>query len=162
MSSLSEDVISPVTADKAWPGTLLKGRNLEISTLGSDAIPPAYSSFDVSFASVSLHMTDRIRFLQFPDSDLPRLTDIVAGAWSNGIQSTREYAGSFEIKLKGNPWTHAHPSISPGDNQARRLIRILLEGLYNMGWVFDINVRTCRKPNEKGMYGTYQVPCFGN
>lgn len=90
-------------------------------------------------------MTDRIRFLQFPDHDIPRLLDIVATSWSNGIQGTRQYAESFEIKLKGNPWIY-----DADDNQARRLIRQLLEGLHDLGWLFETSVRTCKKSSEKG------------
>lgn len=126
-------------------------RDYPTSAFTSDAIPPAYPSSTASFATVSLHMTDRIRFLQFPDSDLPRLVDIISGAWSNGIQSTRQYAGSYEVKLKGNPWMENSSSAAPGDNHARRLIRLLLEGLYNMGWQFETAVRACKKSAEKGL-----------
>lgn len=144
-----EDLISPITNNYVSSHSKIYHPYPTTST----PAPPAYSSTRTgSFATVSLHRFDRIRFVQFPDHDLPRILDIVTTSWSNGIQGTTQYAESFEIKLKGNPWNHATSGAIPGDKQARRLIRQLLEGLYNLGWLFDTGVRLCRKPNEKGWY----------
>lgn len=130
-------------------------------TTPSEVIPPSYSpstsTTTPTFATVSLHMFDRIRFLQFPASDHPKLLEIVSSAWSNGIQTTREYAGSYEIQFKGNPWSHTSSGTTPNDSHSRRLMRLLLEGLYNMGWVFETALRVCKKSSEKGMYSLYNL-----
>lgn len=159
MSLLSDDDISSVT--ESTPTMTEKSRHHDLEKPAAltaeqqDTIPPAYystSQSSSSFATISLHMADKIRFLQFPDSDLPKLVDIITSGWSNGVQSTRQYAGSYEVQLKGYPWMHSSGTIVPGDNHARRLIRLLLEGLYEMGWVFDTAVRTCKKQSEKGTW----------
>src|SRR6516164_6466171 len=69
--------------------------------------PPAYveSSFKTSFASISLHRTDRIRLLQFPPEDITAIRNVMKENWIDGIQDERTYAKSHEFKCLGNPWS---------------------------------------------------------
>lgn len=107
------------------------------------ASTPAFQSH---FASISLHQTDRIRFLQFPSETLTAIRSVVASSWKFGIQEERQYAGSHEIKLKGNPWsgsssTYAVPS--------HILMRNLLAYLYSIGWVIHQTVDLSKKLYDK-------------
>ncbi|CAL8108989.1 unnamed protein product [Orchesella dallaii] len=58
---------------------------------------------DVSLIALSFNMSDRIRIVDAPGF-LPYLKDAVQKSWPKGIQNEREYNGSLELKLRGNPW----------------------------------------------------------
>ncbi|PGH00220.1 hypothetical protein GX51_05917 [Blastomyces parvus] len=120
----------------------------DIARPQSQPFPPAATSFRTNFASVSLHMTDRIRFLGFPSADVTRIYEIIRGCWPKGIQSTREYGPSNEIRLLGSPW---RPSSWFEDEKtaARRLVCGLLRGLYEMGWVLKASVDVLKKEGNK-------------
>ena len=122
-------------------------------------VPPSYgqnetsplvpvSTFRTSFASVSVHMRDRIRLLRFPESDIQRIQEIIRSSWPRGIQDLRPYDQSKEIKLHGNPWASNHDSQKL---EARRLVMGLLQGLFDMGWVLKMAVDVSKKEFDKGM-----------
>jgi hypothetical protein len=113
----------------------------------SDTLMPV-SSFRTRFACVSLHMTDRIRLLRFPDADVPRIQGIIKDSWPRGIQDIRLYDQSNEIKLHGNPWS---ASGSSQKSEARWLVKGLLRGLFDMGWVLKAAVDISKKEYDKGM-----------
>ncbi|PGH36375.1 hypothetical protein GX50_00710 [[Emmonsia] crescens] len=113
------------------------------------AQPPATAtSFRTNFASVSLHMSDRIRFLGFSSEDVTHIRRVIRECWPKGIQTTRDYGPSDEIRLHGNPWS---PSAWFEDEKtaARRLVCGLLRGLYDMGWVLKASVDVLRKEGNK-------------
>lgn len=121
-------------------------------------VPPSYgksennplmqtSSFHTTFACVSLHMTDRIRLIRFPEGDVPRIQGIIRSSWQRGIQDLRVYDQSNEIKLNGNPWS-AYGSTRK--SEARRLVIGLLQGLFDMGWVLKAAVDVSKKEFDKG------------
>lgn len=58
---------------------------------------------DASLFAVSFNMGDRIRIIDAPGF-LPYIKEAVNTMWSRGIQNEREYHGSTELKLAGNPW----------------------------------------------------------
>lgn len=58
-----------------------------------------------SLFAMSFNMRDRIRIIDFPHF-MPNLKEAVYKCWPQGIQSEKEYHGSLELKLGGNPW---HP-----------------------------------------------------
>lgn len=105
------------------------------------------STFRTTFASVSLHMTDRIRLLRFPQSDVSDIQNLVRSSWQRGIQDLRVYDQSNEIKLCGNPWSQNY-----GDQrtEARRLVKGLLQGLFDMGWILRAAVDISKKEFDKG------------
>ncbi|KAI9686811.1 MAG: hypothetical protein M1820_010557 [Bogoriella megaspora] len=107
--------------------------------------------FRTTFASLSLHMTDRIRLLNFPPETMPQISALVRTRWRSGIQSERLYGNSYELKLSGTPW---RTGMGWGDwseqtLNSRLLIMGLLAGLFNMGWVLNAAVDISRKEFDK-------------
>lgn len=104
-------------------------------------------SFRTNFASVSLHMSDRIRLMQFPQEVCDAVRNSLRETWPQGIQAEREYNGSLEFKMKGWPWS---PS---GEDAifARRLTRGIMATLYAHGWILylasDISMKQGDKDN---------------
>jgi hypothetical protein len=103
------------------------------------------SSFQTRFACVTLNLTDRMRFINFSARETSTLRGVLGSVWP--IQDVRPYGGADEIKFKGYPWQER----VNGDDQARRLIRRMLEALYDMGWVLQAAVDVSRKELDKGM-----------
>lgn len=111
----------------------------------SQSEPPSY--FTTSFASLSLHMTDRIRLLDFPQEIVDLVRNVLQRNWQRGIQQECVYYGSYEFKLYGRPW-----SISMDVQQAidaRRLIRHLFAALYDVGWILALSTDVSRKQADK-------------
>jgi hypothetical protein len=110
---------------------------------------PMSESFQTTFACISLNMTDRIRLIRFPPKHVEQVEEVVRKAWPKGIQSTRVYGVSHEIKTKGNPW-----SGTTWDKEkvaARSLISDLLGELYSMGWLLKASVDMSKKDRDKGL-----------
>ncbi|RDL29961.1 Uncharacterized protein BP5553_10588 [Venustampulla echinocandica] len=120
-------------------------------TPAKDEIPsyseaaPSYTAFRTSFASVSLHRSDRIRLLQFPSSEIPAIRDIIKYSWPFGIQSERPYAASFEFKLRGNPWRGQGSEAIP----ARILMREIFAHLFRLGWILHVSTDASKKEFDK-------------
>lgn len=116
------------------------------------AQPPPFST---NFASVSLHMSDRVRLLQLPMEQRDAIRNTIKQTWPRGIQNERDYHGSWEFKMSGNPW-------SPyGENAlyARRLTRGILATLYEAGWVLYIATDISRNPGDKdNLFFRHQSP----
>lgn len=103
------------------------------------------SSFQTRFACVTLNMTDRMRFINFSAPETSALRSVLGSIWP--IQDVRAYGGADEIKFKGYPWQEK----VNGDDKSRRLVRRMLEALYDMGWVLQAAVDVSRKELDKGM-----------
>ncbi|KAH8785714.1 hypothetical protein F5883DRAFT_535919 [Diaporthe sp. PMI_573] len=111
------------------------------------------SSFQTRFACVTLNLTDRMRFINFSARETSTLRGVLGSVWP--IQDVRPYGGADEIKFKGYPWQER----VNGDDQARRLIRRMLEALYDMGWVLQAAVDVSRKELDKdSLVFRYQNP----
>ncbi|KAF2183959.1 hypothetical protein K469DRAFT_710339 [Zopfia rhizophila CBS 207.26] len=111
--------------------------------------------FQTQFASLSMHMEDRLRFLQFPNEIVNIARECIRANWSRGIQDERMYAGSKEIKLYGNPWRGS------GDQavEARRLICKILGCLHEQGWVLSLATDISKKTSDKDtLLFRHQVP----
>lgn len=102
------------------------------------------SSFQTRFACVTLNMTDRMRFINFSAPETSALRGVLGSVWP--IQDVRAYGGADEIKFKGYPWQEK----VNGDDNARRLVRRMLEALYDMGWVLQAAVDVSKKELDKG------------
>jgi len=113
-----------------------------------NAQPPSYNTttFQSTFASLSLHKSDTIRFLRFPQQDIEVLRRVVNTSWSDGIQEERLYGGSHEIKLAGYPWADGY---SKSDIRARILMREVLACLYSMGWILHVSTDISKKELDK-------------
>ncbi|OAA59330.1 hypothetical protein ISF_06265 [Cordyceps fumosorosea ARSEF 2679] len=123
------------------------------------APPPAYDAtagssstaadalFQTSFASLSLHMTDRIRLVQFGADDVAAVRGAIRQSWPDGIQAERPYSVSHEFKLRGRPWSgsgtgsYAVPAIT--------LMRDLFACLYARGWILTASTDVSRKELDK-------------
>ncbi|KAI7787402.1 hypothetical protein LA080_016477 [Diaporthe eres] len=135
-------------------------------TKGGFAPPPSFleatasagpsqgaSSFQTRFACVTLNMTDRMRFINFSAPETSALRGVLGSVWP--IQDVRAYGGADEIKFKGYPWQEK----VNGDDNARRLIRRMLEALYDMGWVLQAAVDVSKKELDKdSLIFRYQNP----
>ncbi|KAF4626030.1 hypothetical protein G7Y89_g12131 [Cudoniella acicularis] len=106
---------------------------------------PSYAPFRTSFASLSLHRTDRIRLLQFPPSDIEAIRGIIQRSWSNGIQDQRPYSVSYEFKLYGNPWRGQGSDAIP----ARTLMRDIFAHLFSQGWILHASTDISKKEFDK-------------
>jgi hypothetical protein len=113
----------------------------------AETAPPAYveSSFRTSFASISLHKTDRIRLLQFPPEDIAAIRAIIKQNWGSGIQDERTYANSHEFKCIGNPWSGQGADSIP----ARILMCGILAYLYSCGWILTASTDISKSILEK-------------
>lgn len=115
----------------------------------SSSQPPAYSSpaFRTTFGSVSLHMSDRIRFVQLPPEDIAVIKNTIQRSWAWGIQAERPYSVSYEFKLRGSPWSgsgtgsYAVPALI--------LMREVFASLYSMGWIMTASTDISRKKFDK-------------
>ena len=115
----------------------------------STSLPSQNASSSLKrFCSLSLHMTDKLRFVNFPQNSISRLEFLVANIWSKGIQSTRIYAGcSYEIQLRGTPWYLAF-NTAPR-TEPRRFMCHILRGLYDMGFRLATVVDASSKLHDK-------------
>lgn len=58
---------------------------------------------DAELFAMSFNMGDRIRVIDAP-SFVVCVTDALQSQWPKGVQNQRDYFGSIEFKLAGNPW----------------------------------------------------------
>jgi len=120
----------------------------ESSKHTSSFSPPPYqtSAYSSKFAVISFNMVDRVRLIQFPPADVARIRELVELSWPDGIQGSRMYNAAEELKLKGYPYVNTDMK----NDKLRKFLRMLLQGLYEMGWVHDAAVVMGRKGNQKG------------
>lgn len=111
--------------------------------------------FQTTFACLSLHLTDRIRLLDFPEVTIDFFRAVIREHWTSGIQYERDYAGSFEFKLRGNPWQgRGNEAIT-----SRRLIQNILHALHARGWVLMLSTDISKKLGDKDtLVFRHQVP----
>ncbi len=58
---------------------------------------------EVQMFALTFNMGDRIRVIDAPNM-MPYVRKAVETQWRHGIQNERDYHGSQELKLSGNPW----------------------------------------------------------
>ena len=108
-----------------------------------------------TFASLSMHMDDRLRLMQFSDADFQAIRRTINTCWPKGVQDEKEYHGSHEFKLRGNPWRGS------GNDAvyARRFMCKVLETLANIGWVVVVSTDISKTTNDKDtLLFRYQRP----
>jgi hypothetical protein len=114
------------------------------------AQPPSYdaqnAAFRTTFASVSLHMTDRIRFTQFPPDDIAKIRATIQYFWPRGIQAERRYSVSYEFKLRGVPWYGS--GTGPDAVPSQILMREIFSRLYSLGWIMTASTDISRKGHD--------------
>lgn len=123
------------TADAAPPPSFLEA---------TSSVAGPSSSFETRLACVSLHMNDRIRFLNFSPAEVRALREGLGTVWP--IQEVRSYGGAEEFKFRDYPWAGK----ANGDDKSRRLVKRMLESLYDMGWVLQAAVDISKKSLDEG------------
>src|SRR5215469_5205763 len=108
-------------------------------------IPPYTPATSSAFASLIISKSDRIRLISFPRTIVDAVEETIQSSWPRGIQNTREYNGSHEIKLCGWPW-------STGSDElflATRLICRILALLYTHDWVLGLSTDISKRLEHK-------------
>lgn len=84
---------------------------------------------DAQLFALSFNMGDRIRVIG-ANGMMPYVKKTVENYWPRGIQNEREYNGSLELKLAGNPWwADGSDTVS-----ARSLLNQILATLRSLGF----------------------------
>jgi hypothetical protein len=106
---------------------------------------PSSSVYHPTYACVTMNESDRLRFIQFSKEEVDALRNVIASAWPKGIQEERNYHGSWEFKLKGDPWDGQGGDAVP----SRSLVCAVLAHLYQVGWVLVGAADASKKENDK-------------
>ncbi len=94
----------------------------------SQFIPAKMEAY--SICSISLNMHDRIRLIGVPAELTGTLREAIQLGWGMSIQSERDYHGTHEFKLTGNPWLgHGAEAV-----MSRRLLNYILIAMARNGW----------------------------
>lgn len=101
------------------------------SMAGEMGVQTSMRGNDTRFAMISFAWTDRIRLIRFPEPIISLITEVLQKLWHKGIQKAQPFEGSFEIKLRGNPFHH-------GADDEKLAVRVSLMGILNAlakeGW----------------------------
>lgn len=110
---------------------------------------PSPTQFTISFNS-----HDLLRVISAPESLISAVRDTIQRNWLRGIQKESRYAGSWEFKLKGNPWW------ASGDEavDSRFLVLKLMEALQAYGWSPVAGIDSSRKLSDKSSLLFRQAP----
>jgi hypothetical protein len=94
---------------------------------------------------LSLHASDKIRMLRFPESEVRLVRSTITRTWPRGLDVQRPYSGSEEFKLRGYPWQ------GTGDDavHSRRMLAGVLSGLYAAGWLLYISTDVSKRVLDK-------------
>ncbi|WFD27663.1 hypothetical protein MNAN1_002664 [Malassezia nana] len=116
---------------------------------------PSFYSFRSHFGSISMHQSDMLRLIGFPDEVLTPVRNVIQQSWPYGVRSERMYGGSYEFRMHGYPWNcQGYEAVA-----ARRLVRNLLATLCSLGWVMTFSVDLSKKMEDKdSMIFRYQSP----
>jgi hypothetical protein len=107
--------------------------------------------FKTQFACITFNMNNRLRFINFPGLEVVTLKETIKACWEPGVAQTRPYGESTEMFLRGTPWMYN----SNGTDDARLLLLVILEGLFDMGWVLQGSMDVIKKSESKGKYLLY-------
>ncbi|THU83099.1 hypothetical protein K435DRAFT_724898 [Dendrothele bispora CBS 962.96] len=109
--------------------------------------PPTYTgaSSTTRFACMCMSQFDKLRFIRFNDQELQAIRTTISTSWYKGIQAEQNYYGSYEFKLKGNPWSGQGSEAVP----ARQMVCALFETLYNLGWLAVTATDVSKKALDK-------------
>ncbi|KAL6913624.1 hypothetical protein FSST1_011384 [Fusarium sambucinum] len=124
----------------------------ELSPPSSD-LPPSFEEsisadppiFKTQFACITFNKHDRIRLMNFTQVEVQAVKQVVKTHWKPGLAQTRPYGESTEIWVRGRPWVYD----SNGNDDARRLILLILETLFDLGWVVQCSLDITRKSESK-------------
>lgn len=108
--------------------------------------PSRQDASHTKLACLSLHMSDRIRLLNFHPEHIRIITDVVRANASKGVQDVRLYDESTEIKLGGYPWMRGgYRPLHEDRVGAIKVTIAVLRTLYELGWVVQFASDIWRK-----------------
>ena len=108
--------------------------------------------YNPQLAILSLNRTDRLRLINFDafDSDVTQLVeDTIVRFYQTSPPKVRDYHGSKEFKLNGNPFCCLTPDESV---LTRQLICRLLEAFATRGWAILTTLDISRKTTDKSVF----------
>ncbi|KAH6849981.1 hypothetical protein B0I37DRAFT_370381 [Chaetomium sp. MPI-CAGE-AT-0009] len=111
--------------------------------------PTSASTLPSSYATLSLHRSDTLRFLNFPASLTAALEPAILAAWPPGLESTPggpNTGPALEYKCKGRPFGYYGTQQHVG---GIRLVRDVLAVLYRHGWELVTSVLCSRRYTAK-------------
>ncbi|KAF4966817.1 hypothetical protein FSARC_5532 [Fusarium sarcochroum] len=120
----------------------------------SSAAPPSFNQaiqsgpppiFRSRFASITRNELDRIRLMNFSETEMAAIHEVVRANWERGIDKVQPYEESREFKLKGYPWGYD----MNGNEEALRLVIRILEAMYSMGWVLYSAMEVTKRVSTK-------------
>ncbi|KAG0251408.1 hypothetical protein BG011_007626 [Mortierella polycephala] len=93
---------------------------------------------------ITLNETDKLRLIGTPPELIPLLRDAIKTSWG-AIQRERNYNGSFEFKMLGNPWYGQ----GADSVKSRRLIVSVLKTMVQHGWELIQAADVSKKNTDK-------------
>ena len=95
--------------------------------------------------TISLNGDDKLRVISASEMSVGAVRDTIKSCWLKGIQKESRYAGSWEFKLRGNPWWP-----SGGEAvESRFLILTLMDTLQARGWSPVVAIDSSWKLSDK-------------
>ena len=101
--------------------------------------------YSVNHFIISLNKHDTLRLIGVPDNLNFAIRDTIQTSWLRGIQGESRYFGSWEFKLRGNPWWASGEEAV----DSRYLILKLIETLQAYGWSIIASIASSRKLSDK-------------
>lgn len=135
----------PIVTSTMDPPSFKKSQLDNPPSTSQTGLTPTYSAFSTTFASLSLHQSDRIRLLKFPDHDIAAIRQVIKTSWPFGLQNERVYGPSHEFKLYSNPWYGQSKDAVP----SRVIMREILAYLFKVGWILHASVDISKKELDK-------------
>ena len=101
--------------------------------------------YSVSHFIICLNKHDTLRLIGIPDNLNFAIRDTIQTSWLRGIQGESRYFGSWEFKLRGNPWWASGEEAV----DSRYLILKMIETLQAYGWSIIASIASSRKLSDK-------------
>jgi hypothetical protein len=124
---------------------------IEPSSSNSTPSPPRQSLQKAQpnkpqFATLTRNALDRINLINFSQSEVADLHEVVRKHWPKGIKTVIPRERSREFKLRGYPW-----GFDPnGSEESLLLVLRLVEALYGLGWVIYSPIEISKRISTKG------------
>lgn len=114
---------------------------------GTSTLVPVHGHSGTQFACLALYGVDTLRFLKFSDRDIGVIRTILQHNWDRGIKSEGPYSDAYEFRVKGGPWNGS--GNGPDAVPALTLMKGLLKGLYEIGWILMSSTDISREAMDK-------------
>jgi hypothetical protein len=98
------------------------------------------------FATITRNALDRINLINFSETEVAEIHEVVRTNWPKGITTVYPREQSRELKLKGYPWAY-DPN---GCEESILLVLRMIEALYDMGWVIYSAIEISKRVRTNG------------